>query len=48
MLATLAFVGIGTFILLKIVDVLVGNRVSEEIEVEGLDIALHNERGYNL
>lgn len=47
-LATLAFVGIGTFILLKIVDVLVGIRVSEEIEVEGLDIALHNERGYNL
>lgn len=47
-LATLAFVGIGTFILLKIVDVLVGIRVSEEIEIEGLDIALHNERGYNL
>ena len=47
-LATLAFVGIGTFILLKIVDVLVGNRVSEDVEVEGLDITQHNERGYDL
>jgi Amt family ammonium transporter len=46
--ATLAFVGIGTYILLKIVDVLVGNRVSEEVEIEGLDITQHNERGYDL
>jgi Amt family ammonium transporter len=47
-LATLAFVGVGTYILLKIVDVLVGVRVSEEMEIEGLDITQHNERGYDL
>lgn len=34
--------------ILKIVDVLVGLRVTEEQETEGLDIALHDERGYSL
>ncbi|MGB5234241.1 MAG: hypothetical protein WBN85_03575 [Candidatus Macondimonas sp.] len=37
-----------SFIILKVIDVLVGLRVSEEEETEGLDIALHDERGYNL
>ena len=44
---TILFSGIGTFILLKIVDALIGLRVSQEDEVAGLDIALHDERGYN-
>jgi Amt family ammonium transporter len=35
-------------VILKIVDVMVGLRVTEEQETEGLDIALHDERGYNL
>ncbi len=43
---TLALVG--TFVLLKIVDLLVGLRVSEEHEIEGLDITQHGEEGYNL
>ena len=37
-----------TFILLKIVDMLIGLRVKEDEETEGLDIVLHDERGYNL
>jgi Amt family ammonium transporter len=36
----------GTLLLLKVVDVLVGLRVPEEHEVQGLDLALHGEEGY--
>ena len=43
-LATVAFSGVMTFILLKIVDVTIGLRVSEEQEREGLDVVLHGER----
>jgi ammonium transporter, Amt family len=39
---------IGTLVLLKITDLLVGVRVSEDHEVEGLDITEHGEEGYNL
>jgi ammonium transporter, Amt family len=38
----------GTIIILKIVDVTVGLRVTEDQEVAGLDISLHGEEGYNL
>ena len=37
-----------TFVLLKAIDVVVGLRVSEEEEIEGLDINQHNERGYDM
>src|SRR5262245_10345214 len=37
-----------TFVLLKLSDAMVGMRVASEEETEGLDTALHNERGYNL
>jgi Amt family ammonium transporter len=47
-LVTAAWSGIGTWILLKVSDTLVGMRVSPEDESEGLDTALHNEKGYNL
>ncbi len=46
--ATYLFAGIVTFILLKVVDLLVGLRVSDEEEVTGLDISLHGEEGYRL
>ena len=46
--ATLVYTAIVSLILLKIVDAIVGLRVTEEQETEGLDIALHDERGYNL
>jgi Amt family ammonium transporter len=46
--ATVAYTAIVTFIVLKGVDALVGLRVSREEEIGGLDIALHDERGYDL
>ena len=39
---------VGTFVLLKIVDLLTGIRVPEEHEIEGLDITQHGEEAYNL
>ncbi|MCA3394168.1 MAG: ammonium transporter, partial [Roseomonas sp.] len=42
--ATMVYTAIATWILLKITDVIVGLRVSEEEEREGLDVALHGER----
>ena len=39
---------VGTLIILKVTDVLVGLRVPEDQEVRGLDISLHGEEGYNL
>ena len=41
--ATLIYTAVVTFILLKIVDAVVGLRVAPEEEVEGLDLALHGE-----
>jgi Amt family ammonium transporter len=43
-LLTIAYTAVGTFILLKIVDAMVGLRVSEEEEREGLDVTQHGER----
>jgi Amt family ammonium transporter len=43
-LVTIAFSGIGTFILLKVVDAIIGLRVTEEEEREGLDITQHGEQ----
>lgn len=47
-LATITYDLIATFILLKLVDMVIGLRASEEDESEGLDLALHDERGYNI
>ena len=47
-LFTVIFVGVGSYLILRIVDLIVGLRVGEEDETEGLDLALHDERGYNL
>ncbi|HWF48947.1 MAG TPA: ammonium transporter, partial [Bryobacteraceae bacterium] len=38
----------GTLIILKIVDLTIGVRVPADEEVEGLDLSLHGEEGYNL
>ncbi len=46
--ATIFYGVIVTFIILKVVDGIVGLRVTDEEETEGLDIVLHDERGYNL
>ena len=45
-LATWVFCGVGTFVLLKITDLLVGIRVPEEDEVMGLDVTQHSEQAY--
>ncbi|MDP2329523.1 MAG: ammonium transporter [Reyranella sp.] len=39
-----AFCAVGTWVILKIVDAMVGLRVTRDEEVEGLDTALHGER----
>jgi ammonium transporter, Amt family len=46
-LLTLAWSGIGSAILYKLVDVIVGLRVTQDEEREGLDLADHGERAYN-
>jgi Amt family ammonium transporter len=46
--ATITYTGGLTLLILKILDALIGLRVSDEEESEGLDLALHQERGYNL
>jgi ammonium transporter, Amt family len=45
---TLVWSGIGSLILYKVVDILVGLRVPVEQEREGLDITDHGERAYNM
>jgi Amt family ammonium transporter len=47
-LVTAAWSGAVSYLLLKLVDAMVGLRVSIENETEGLDTVLHNETGYNL
>ena len=47
-LVVLVYTAIITWVLLKITEALVGNRVSSDEEVGGLDLASHNERGYDM
>ena len=46
--ATIAFTAVVTYLILKVVGAMVGLRVSEDQEIEGLDIVLHEERGYDI
>ena len=45
---TVIYTAIVTFVILKVLDAVIGLRVAEEEEAVGLDLAQHNERGYNL
>jgi ammonium transporter, Amt family len=45
---TLVWSGVGTLIILKVIDVIVGLRPTVEAEREGLDLTEHGERAYNL
>ncbi len=47
-LVTLVYTAVMSFIILKVIDVLIGLRVNEEDEVQGLDLSEHDERGYIL
>lgn len=46
--STLLYTLIVSYVLYKVVDAVIGLRVSSDEETEGLDIALHNETGYDL
>ena len=46
--ATFVYAGVATYIILVVVRALVGLRVTEDEEREGLDTVSHNERGYDL
>jgi Amt family ammonium transporter len=47
-LVTIVFTAVVTWGILKLVEAMVGLRVSDEQELEGLDIVCHEERGYDL
>ncbi|MCP3672137.1 MAG: ammonium transporter [Gammaproteobacteria bacterium] len=45
---TIVFTAVVTYVILKLVGAMVGLRVDEEEEIQGLDIVCHEETGYNL
>ena len=47
-IVTILYTAVATFVILQVVDVLTGLRVSTDEETEGLDIVLHDEQGYNM
>ncbi|HXH73264.1 MAG TPA: ammonium transporter [Mariprofundaceae bacterium] len=46
-LSTIVYDAVATFIILKVIDVIIGLRVSEEDEIQGLDITQHGEQVYD-
>jgi Amt family ammonium transporter len=44
--ATIAFAVIGTFVIVKVVDLILGIRVNQESEEAGLDLSVHGEVAY--
>ena len=46
--ATVVYCAIVTFVILKVLDLTMGLRVEERVELEGLDVHLHGERGYEM
>jgi Amt family ammonium transporter len=47
-IATIIYTFVASFVILKVLDMIMGLRVTPEQETEGLDITQHDERGYNL
>lgn len=47
-LITILWSGVVSFVAYKLVDIIIGLRVTEEVETEGLDTAEHGERGYHM
>ncbi|OGP31662.1 MAG: ammonia channel protein [Deltaproteobacteria bacterium GWC2_42_11] len=45
---TIVFTALATYIILKLIDAVIGLRVSTEEEIEGLDLSQHGETGYVL
>jgi Amt family ammonium transporter len=46
-IATVVYTGVVSLIILKGLDLIIGLRITEEQETEGIDLALHDEKGYN-
>ncbi len=44
---SIALAVVGTLVILKVCDLLLGVRISEEQEISGLDVSMHGEEGYN-
>ena len=47
-LAVLVWTVVATFIILKVIKVIIGIRVDEQEETQGLDVTQHEETGYNM
>ncbi|MEP4484396.1 MAG: ammonium transporter [Halioglobus sp.] len=47
-ISTLVYTAVVSFVILKVVDMTIGLRVTEDEETQGLDLVLHDERGYDL
>ena len=47
-IAVVAYTAVGSYVILRITGALVGNRIEENEELEGLDLVSHNERGYDI
>ena len=47
-IATFVYCAVLSWVLLKVIDAVIGLRVTRDEETEGLDIVLHDEIGYNL
>ncbi|HET7130975.1 MAG TPA: ammonia channel protein, partial [Gammaproteobacteria bacterium] len=45
---TIIYTAVVSLVILKVLDVVIGLRVTDEQEQEGLDLVLHDEQGYNL
>jgi Amt family ammonium transporter len=44
---TVLWTGIGSYVILKVIGVVIGLRVDQQDEIEGLDLSQHGERGYH-
>ena len=47
-LIAVALATVGTFVILKVCDALIGVRVDPDAEEQGLDLSQHGEEGYSL
>jgi len=47
-IATFTYCAVLSWVLLKLIDAVIGLRVTRDEETEGLDIVLHDETGYNI
>ena len=46
-IATIIWCAVVSLVIFKLLDITIGLRVTEEQETEGLDLTLHDEKGYN-